>query len=303
LDLVLMDLNLPRLDGCGATRLIRKQSRQTHLPILALSASGDRSDRQRCLDAGMDDFIRAPIGATQLVSTIHKWCQPTTPVRLPNFKAHSSSTVRRASVGPTPTLEVARALRRLGGNAALYRKLLQRFVASFERSWSDWKRAESSEDPREAAALVHTIVSAAGNIGASRLQQISQALESSLRCGASALIAIQQEHFEAELVEAIDAAKRALAQPDGTSRPPPSTRVGDIEQRLHSLRLLLNEHDTAAVELVEALGDFLVEDAQSSEALRRLAQSVAAYDFESATLQLDRLTDALKLQTSDAHDE
>jgi signal transduction histidine kinase/DNA-binding LacI/PurR family transcriptional regulator/CheY-like chemotaxis protein len=303
LDLVLMDLNLPKLDGCGATRLIRKQPRHAHLPILALSASGDRSDRQRCINAGMDDFIRAPIGASQLVTTIHKWCQPSAPVRLSTFKGQSSSKVRRASAGPAPTLEVARALRRLGGNAALYRKLLQRFVASFEQNWAEWKRAASSDDPRDAAALVHTIVSAAGNIGASRLQQVSQALEASLRSGANALVVVQREHFETEFVEAIEAAKRAVIQPDGTSRPPPSTRLSDVEQRLHSLRRLLSEHDTAAVEVVEALGDVLVEDAQSSEALRRLAQSVASYDFESATLQLDRLTEALKPQASDAHHE
>jgi hypothetical protein len=110
---------------------------------------------------------------------------------------------------------------------------------------------------------------------------------------------MQHEHFETEFFDALDSAKRALNQPEGTSRPPPSVRLGDVEERLLSLRRLLTEHDTAAVEVVDALGDVFIEDAQTSEALRRLAQSVMAYDFDSAALHLDRLTEGLKPSTTD----
>jgi hypothetical protein len=91
-----------------------------------------------------------------------------------------------------------------------------------------------------------------------------------------------------------EAAKRALNQTDGSSHPPPNRHVADVESKLDSLRRLINEHDTAAVEVVDSLEDAFAESSQNYDSLKRLAQSVMAYDFEAAAEQLDTLTVRLK---------
>lgn len=293
-DLILMDLNLPKLDGCSATRTIRRRKSIAQLPIIALSASCDKSDRQRCLDAGMNDFVRAPVSAALLVTTVQKWCSASGPRPLLTNNVSSSTAALRPTPATAVTLEIARALGRLGGNMVLYRKLLSRFVQSFPGQQEQLRDAFSENDYPRAVALVHNLVSAAGNIGATRLYQIAQSLETALRNNDTTLVLKQRSYFESEMQGAFDAAKRALSQPEGTSRPPPSLRTNDVEQRLRSLRRLIFEHDTAAVEVVDSLEDAFVEEPQNYEALRRLAQSVMAYDFESAARQLDRLSESLK---------
>jgi signal transduction histidine kinase/DNA-binding LacI/PurR family transcriptional regulator/CheY-like chemotaxis protein len=295
LNLILMDINLPKLDGCGATRAIRRHKNASQLPIVALSASCDRTDRKRCIDAGMNDFVRSPVSATLLVSTVRKWCcSPTAQKLSSSTGATSANALRVATTLPT-SLEVARALGRLGGNMSLYRKLLNRFVQSFGTQKEELNHSLNQQDYPGAAVLVHNVVSAAGNIGATRLHQVAQSLELALRNVDTALIHKQRLYFESELQDTFEAAKRALSQPDETSRPPPSVRSGDIDLRLRSLRRMIGEHDTAAVEVVDSLENVFIDDPQNYEALRKLAQSVMAYDFESAALQFDSL--AIRLES------
>jgi signal transduction histidine kinase/DNA-binding response OmpR family regulator len=293
LNLILMDINLPKLDGCGATRAIRRQKNSTQLPIVALSASCDRTDRKRCMDAGMNDFVRSPVSATLLVSTVRRWCYSSTPQKLSSSGATSANGLRVATTLPT-SLEVARALGRLGGNMSLYRKLLNRFVHAFGTQKEELSHSLNQRDYPGAAILVHNIVSAAGNIGATRLHQVAQSLELALRNDDTALIHKQRLYFESELQDTFEAAKRALSQPDETSRPPPSVHADNIAVRLRSLRRMIGEHDTAAVEVVDSLEDVFIDDPQNYEALRKLAQSVMAYDFESAALQFDSLASRLE---------
>ena len=292
-DLVLMDLNLPKMDGFTAARAMRSQHGNAKVPIIALSASNNRSDRQHCLDAGMDDFIRAPVSAAVLISTVQKWCQGASSGVFPEAKSAPSSAALRATANNSATLEVARALGRLGGNSALYRKLLNRFVQSHAQQEEQLRCALNAADMRLAVSLVHNLVSAAGNIGAVRLQQVAQSFEAALRSGELSFYQAQRVHFETELVEAHEAAKRVISQQDAASRPPSSVRVFDLDERLARLRKLIADHDTAAVEVVDSLGDIFTDDPVGATALRRLAQSVTAYDFESASLQLEKLCQGL----------
>jgi HPt (histidine-containing phosphotransfer) domain-containing protein len=269
--------------------MIRQVKSATQLPIVALSASCDKADRLRCLEAGMNDFVRSPVSATLLVSTVQKWCSAGASRQLSSTVGSTSATGLRAAAAIPTTLEATRALGRLGGNMSLYRKLLDRFEKSVPVQRELLQTAFTEHDYVGATALVHNLVSAAGNIGATRLHQVAQSLEVALRSDDGALVQKQRAYFESELEDAFDAVKRILSQPDTLSRPPLSARTNDVQLRLLSLRRLIGEHDTAAVEVVDSLEDAFVDDPHNYDALRRLAQSVMGYDFESAARQLDTL--------------
>jgi signal transduction histidine kinase/DNA-binding LacI/PurR family transcriptional regulator/DNA-binding response OmpR family regulator/HPt (histidine-containing phosphotransfer) domain-containing protein len=294
LDLILMDLNLPTLDGCGATRAIRRHERAKQVPIIALSASCDKADRDRCLDAGMNDFVRTPVSAALLVATVQKWCAINGVHSVAPTAAVSGNLGHRPVSGAPVALEIARTLGRLGGNMTLYRKLLKRFVQMFTQQRQYIQNAFVTGDYETATGIVHSLVSSAGNIGATRLQQIAQSLETALRNNNTTLVQVQKTHLETEMQNVFEAAKRALNQTDGSSHPPPNRHVADVESKLDSLRRLINEHDTAAVEVVDSLEDAFAESSQNYDSLKRLAQSVMAYDFEAAAEQLDTLTVRLK---------
>lgn len=299
LDLILMDLNLPKLDGCSAARAIRQQPAGRDIPILAFSASSSLDDRQRCFEAGMNDFIQAPVRAAALVGSVQQWCQHGT-----GGLTHVVSAGAHATRPISPnvaTLEVSRAMARLDDNSSLYRKLLDRFIQSFLTQLDQLRVAKEASDLAQAAAIVHGLVSSAGNIGATRLQQSASTMETALRTSDTTYIEQHFPSFAAEMAEAYEAAKRAFARTESSTRPPPSLRLGDVEERLAALQRLISEHDTAAVEVVDALGDTLTDDPKITDCIHKLAQTVMAYDFDSAAQQLEHLTLAIKTVSERNH--
>ncbi len=293
-DLILMDLHLPVVDGCSATKAIRERHSSISLPILALSASAAPEDRVRCLEAGMNDFLRAPIGAAELIDTVHRWLLSGDSAAACASSAPPNSTALRINAASAPILDAAKALGRLGGNRTLYRQLLKRFTQSCAGGMEELAGLLDNTDFVRAANLVHVLVSAAGNIGATRLQYAAQSLELALRQSHTGRILALRPRFEAEWQAGLQAATGALDRHLEGARPSPnSAKRSLVHENIAQLRRLIQEHDTAAVELVELLEEAFVAEPQTQRALQQLAQSVSAYDFEAAQLHLDSLSTSL----------
>ncbi|HEY5955443.1 MAG TPA: response regulator [Polyangiaceae bacterium] len=289
-DLVLMDLNLPEVDGCTASTAIRERRSASDLPIVALSASSAEEDRARCLDAGMNDFLRSPIAATELIDTVGKWLA----IDDASSRVASKSTPYRTNPTTAPVLDVHKALSRLGGNRALYRQLLKRFAQTHAQSYGELSQLLDETTWDKAANLVHVLVSAAGNIGASRLQYAAQGLEVALRRVDVERVLGMRQRFESEWLAALHSATNALAQHFRGSHPPLTNQAGTLgDGHIEELRRLVRDHDTAALDLVELLQDLFVSEPQLQLGLQRLAQSVTSYDFETAEIHLDSLSSNL----------
>ena len=195
--LVLMDLQMPVMDGHQATLAIREDARHRNLPIIAMTAHAMVEERQRCLDEGMDDHISKPVDPEVLYATLRKWgarhiaavapAAPVAPV------ASTAQGVAEPPVGPArgdamdklqaalPMLDLRAALRRVAGNHKLYAELLQRFhddqisIAEQLRSWID------QGDLPTAQRAAHTLKGVAGNIGAGKVALAAAHLEDALR--------------------------------------------------------------------------------------------------------------------------
>jgi signal transduction histidine kinase/DNA-binding LacI/PurR family transcriptional regulator/CheY-like chemotaxis protein len=290
-DLILMDLHLPEVDGCTASAAIRERHSASLLPIIALSASSAEEDRSRCFDAGMNDFLRAPIAAAELIETVGRWLDTNEALRLEATAASNVANAYRGNLTAAPVLEVSKALNRLSGNRALYRQLLKRFTQTHAQSYVELSQLLDQATWDKAANLVHVLVSAAGNIGASRLQNLAQGLEVALRRGDADRVQGMRQRFEAEWLSALHAATNALARQFRGSHPPQTAHLDALGGgHLEELRRLVRDHDTAALDLVELLQGMFVSAPELQLGLQRLAQSVTSYDFETAEIHLDALT-------------
>lgn len=177
IDVVLMDIQMPVMDGLEATKYIRRELKITQLPIIALTAGALAEERQRCLDVGMNGFIPKPLDIERLVVLIGEvMAGRTVPI-----EEDLSALVKAAPRGGLVALDADSALGRLGGDRASLRRLLNVFQAQLAEGAVPLQTAVAEEDRATAARLVHTVKGSAANLGARRLEQAASDLEIVLR--------------------------------------------------------------------------------------------------------------------------
>jgi CheY-like chemotaxis protein len=182
-DLVLMDMQMPVMDGVTATLEIRKHQALAGLPIVAMTANAMQRDRERCLKAGMKDFVTKPIDPDGLFQVLLKWIQPRgakEPVNAP--KARPAA----AAAGPdalarVPGLDVVTGMRRMMGKTPLYLSMLRRYVAGQRTCPAELRDALDSGDWPRAERLAHTARGVSGSIGAVQIPEHAEALEQAIR--------------------------------------------------------------------------------------------------------------------------
>ena len=183
-DVVLMDVQMPVMDGNEATRCIRADLGLSNLPILALTAGALASERQRARGAGMDDFISKPFDARSLVSSILRHVRPTSERAAAPVAPAAQSHTNAAAV-PWPQIEGIDAIDvggRLGGDVNLFRSLLQRFLEEFAV-------VDLGTDTPDAAALalhagrLHKLGGCGGLLGAKAINRLAIAAEAACRAG------------------------------------------------------------------------------------------------------------------------
>jgi CheY-like chemotaxis protein len=189
-DLVLMDCQMPEMDGFETTRKIRELEAQSsqlaaggpspfpHIPVIAMTANAMQGDRERCLEAGMDDYIAKPVQPKDLAEKIDRWVHGTGPG---NNMADPVAGGATMVVGPdTETQEVFRwseLLDRLMGDTELACAIVEGFIDDIPGQISKLKGYVQSSDAAAATRQAHTIKGAAANVGAAALREAAFELE------------------------------------------------------------------------------------------------------------------------------
>ena len=184
-DAVLMDVQMPVMDGYTATREIRREERFKELPIIAMTAHAMAGDEDKSFQAGMNAHVTKPIDPDQLFTTLQKWIKPgekRAQVQQPEIPAEGLETDKIVSKEDElpeslPGFDLAAGLKRLMGNKRLYRKLLVDFGAKYIETASDIRAALDTKDFEQAHSLVHNLKGLAGNLEARDLQAATVNLE------------------------------------------------------------------------------------------------------------------------------
>jgi PAS domain S-box-containing protein len=197
-DLVLMDIQMPVMDGYEATRQIRSNKRFSTLPIVAMTAHALPEEQQKMLQAGMDDHISKPIDVRIMLRKINFFLGgPTSDKTAPD--PHSTDTAAEPAMPDIQGFDVAAALERLDGNREMYRWLLRSFVENKADAATTIEAALREGDPALAERIAHTLKSSAATIGAVELATMAETLESIFSQGSQGDIEVALKGFSAEM--------------------------------------------------------------------------------------------------------
>jgi len=229
-DIILMDMQMPVMDGIEATRQIRAISELSDVPIIAMTANAMQADRELCMEAGMNDYIAKPFDPNQLFSVLKKWLvpngtkSPQTTEKKKETPAHERKTEKtgRAKLPKIKGLDVSTGLQHLMGNETLYLQVLEKFSANQKNAVSGIIEALEKDDRESAERLAHTLKGLSGSIGASALQAKAEALEREIRGGApmSELTDLLEE--TEKLLAALIAETEKLPKVSETAECPPA---------------------------------------------------------------------------------
>ncbi|WP_114859067.1 response regulator [Azospirillum brasilense] len=314
-DLVLMDVQMPEMDGFEATRRLRARPAGQGLPIIAMTASALPSDRQRCLDGGMDDHIAKPIDVEQLFSVVTRWLgQPAggaaaggivaggLAAGVPLLPKPMPSAARAALPAELPGIDVKDALHRLDGDVGLFRKFVTDFARTYDGVADGIAVALASGDLPRAKALGHELKSLAGNIGARTLSAAADAVQVAAFRGDGAAAAAQLPVLRAELEAVLDSAARLAVAPGrahggvsgggsgdaGGGGGEPAMDIQTLEPMLDRFLRLLRDSNFAAAEEFAVLAPPLA-DWIDPVSMKALSSAVDGLDFTKAQGILRRI--------------
>jgi two-component system sensor histidine kinase/response regulator len=286
-DGVLMDCQMPVMDGYTATRELRKDSRYQKLPIIAMTANAMVGDKEKVLEAGMNDHIAKPLNVNEMFNTIAKWIIPANPTA-PSQLGKAGNTPKQDTISELPGIDTLAGLATTMGNTKLYSKLLLKFRNSQANFEQQFTIAQNDPDPNAAIRAAHTLKGNAGNIGAKAIQQAAKALE--FACMEKQPPSVIDELLGKTLSE-LQPVLDALDQLGKKETPPPAAPMADpaqVQALLQRLRIRLDDSDTEAQDIVEELLP-LVKGTTQEQALQIVANAVNVFDYEAALEALENV--------------
>ena len=298
-DLVLMDLEMPEMDGYEATRRIRLRPSLTGLPIVAMTAHAMSGVRELCLATGMNDHITKPIEIEELYAALVRWI-PAVADRTGIFNMIHQEFTDQGSIPATlPGIDIQQGLRRVNGKWSMYRGLLVRFRERNLGLSAALQEALDEGKLEDARHLIHSIKGVAGNIGATDLYNTARDLEGLL--GVTSKDRKTMPEVLARFFKQLDLVL------DGISAlPPPVSAPAKVEKPVDELDLV--KIRSLMIELTELLESDLMEARNHYEILcklisngsllgecEHLGQALFEYDSDEALLVLQRIATMLDI--------
>jgi signal transduction histidine kinase/CheY-like chemotaxis protein len=301
-DMVLMDIQMPEMDGYEATKLLRSDSRFADLPIIAMTAHALADAQLKAKESGMNDYIIKPIDPDAMFATLRRYYK--------KADAGSSTQASTAPVAASPPPAAARAegaaapnipgidtaggLRRVVGNKKLYLDLLKRYCEGQGDAAAKIGEALKAGDRILAERIAHTLKGVSGNIGAGEVQAVAALLEAAIAGGRPdaetaemlgrlfGALATTLGHIGPALAEQAIAEQAMLALSAGM---PGFVRdkgaVPSLAEIVGTLKRFAEESDSEAGDYLDSVRGELAA-ACSEEDFKRLEASIRSYDFSAA---------------------
>jgi two-component system sensor histidine kinase/response regulator len=287
-DLVLMDVQMPVMDGLAATREIRNLPRFAALPIIAMTANAMKEDRQKCLEAGMNDYIAKPIDPDAMFSTLRRYYFNSDDQAAPRDVESSGA----GALPPIPGIDTVSGLRRVVGNRDLYFDLLRRYSEGQRDAATRIKEALDGGDRSLAERLAHTLKGVSGNIGASEAQTVAATLEAAIEDAETGPAIAQMLVRLSAIMTALTgniAASLAEAAKNRPAAAKKSRVAHSLSEMTGKLTRYAEESDSEALDYFDSVRDELVELCARGD-FDKLEASLRSYDFSSALVVLKALS-------------
>jgi two-component system sensor histidine kinase/response regulator len=308
-DCVLMDIQMPEMDGLEAARSIRRHERLKDLPIVAMTAHAMAGDKEKSFEAGMNDHITKPIDPEELHAALLRWIRPGERVGEAPVPGAGEESANDSAEPPEPFelpelpgVDAVEGLRKVGGASRVYLKVLKGFFTDYRESAATL-RADLEAGRLEAAKrAAHTIKGVAGTIGAAALFGAAGALEAALREERPEAARKLLQTFEPAMAEVLsglaELMKPARAQapepaPQDASPAPPADPE-ETREILFRMAGLLDEGDTEAGDLMRGLRSTL-RGLGLDDGIEAIAEYIDAFEFEEARAALDGVARSLNL--------
>jgi PAS domain S-box-containing protein len=287
-DCVLMDIQMPVMDGYTATGKIREHTRFDKLPVLAMTANATVEDRERSLASGMNAHLNKPIDPKELYSTLLAWIKPGERV-VPETDDPAPAGGEDAAPLRIPGIDTEIGVARIGGNVDSYRKLLRKFVENQAGAIDDIAAACERGDNETAVRAAHTLKGVGGSIGAGQLQELGAKLEHGLKESPEgdfdSLLSDTADELHRLISAITDRLGATVETPVDADRAP---LPQDYRERLQMLAEQIAQYDGKASHTLDALlAD--VGDTQVLAELEKLRKLVGQYDYDAAQAYIDAL--------------
>ncbi|MEZ4526897.1 MAG: response regulator [Desulfobacterales bacterium] len=287
-DAVLMDVQMPELDGYQTSRLIRENPRWRKLPVIAMTAHAMKGDREKCLEAGMNDYVTKPIDTESLFSVLSQWIASSRGESVPE----EADSVRPASgdedfgslFADISGIDIS-AVRTRIGNPKFLAKLLREFAETHADAAQDIRGAIGKEDWETAFRLVHNIKGVAGNLSVPELYEAALDLENLVRKKDADKLPDTLSVFEKILEKLLRSVINLKAGTQSSPQSGPVRESGKIAVLIRKLAERLKKNDLDAEKYFDALKQEAA-DQELGPALEKLESHMNSLDFELALGQL-----------------
>lgn len=289
-DMVLMDLQMPEMDGYEATRRIKAIPDYRALPVVVMSAAVMPEERARCRFAGADDFVAKPVDPNDLERVLVKWLKHSNVKAVARGVDLGGGFSNTVELPDLPGFDIGRALRQVDGNAVLLRRLLVGFAEEHGNSSTQFDRLMQEGRYDEAAAMLHTIKGLAGHLGADSLSRAAAALERDLPSGSDSDL---YQSFIEQLQQAVDAIADSLTAMETSDVQLSDADEKAVAQVLNDLLPFVEEQELIPETSLEALS-MLHRSGHTGEMLKRLREQLDRFDYSGASATIERLLTLLK---------
>jgi PAS domain S-box-containing protein len=289
-DVVLMDLQMPVMDGYTTTQEIHKENHFQDIPIIAMTADAMSGVREKTADVGMDDYLTKPIDPAALFNVLMKWIKPGKRHLPEGFKQLKEDAIKNDE--PLPDLQgidVHNGVMRVGGCVQRYKQLLKKFVNNYSDADIKIRQAYDIDDNETAVRLAHTLKGLSGNIGALDLHQHAKRVEFCLKEGNINQTQIALQNLKTSIQQTCQVLKPVLDEADDPIYSDNITfNLNDLVPRIKKLHQYLEDWDMKAQSIMEEIRQ-CVSGSKFSNGFDRVSRHVNAYANDKALAELEKI--------------